>query len=234
MPIVIDGNGNETHIPRQPEGRVIDLGDGCSIYRSNKMLSEKIGGVKSDDVTNKGDSSAFEQAIKDIPAIEYERYYRDIPKREKSGKIVVAEVDGVKQIVFEHRRGDVVLNSKGDPTIIVPGTIPVPRWFTREDRERPRLRYDDRVQYYRSLDGISSALDELSIDDLMALNTQVFDLISARHQGTVKQVVKSKYVPVNVVYAGGEVQVEVFDDSGNIIEALTGPEYDAKYGTSED
>lgn len=207
MPIEIDGHGNETHIPREPEGRVIDLGDGCSVYRSNRTS--------------------------DAPEVEYERYYRDIPRREASGKIVVVEIDGVKEIVYDHRKGDIILNSAGYPRIIEPGVVPCPRWFTREYRESPSPRYDDRIAYHRSLDGITNALDELSDDDLRKLDTQVSARLIGRTQGTHRQVVKSKYAPVCVVYGGGELQFEVFDDEGNISEALTEAEFKAKYGVAE-
>lgn len=167
------------------------------------------------------------------PEVMYERYYRDIPKRENNGKIVVVEIDGVKQIIFEHRKGDIILDTEGNPRIIKPGQIPCPRWFTREDRERPRLRYDDRTAYHRSLDGIIDALGELSTVDLVKLDSVLDPLIEARLQRKVRQVVKSKYPPLCVVYGGGELQFEVFDDEGNIAEALTQTEYIAKYGDDE-
>lgn len=194
MPIVIDGHGNEIHIPREPEDKVIENA---------------------------------------IPEIQYERYYRDIPKREASGKIVIVEIDGVKQIIFDHRKGDIVLDSSGNPRIIKPGEIPCPRWFTREDRERPSLRYDDRTAYHRSLDGIIDALGELSTEDLVKLDSVLDPLIEARQQRKVRQVIKSKYLPVCGVYGGGELQFELFDDDGNITEVLTHAEYKAKYGVDE-
>lgn len=159
----------------------------------------------------------------------YERYHRDIPKREANGKIVVVEIDGVKQIIFDHRKGDIVLDSSGNPRIIKPGEIP----FTREDWEQPSLRYDDRTAYHRSLDGIIDALGELSTEDLVKLDSVLDPLIEARQQRKVRQIVKSKYPPVCAVYRGGELQFEVFDDEGNLTEALTLVEYTAKYGVDE-
>lgn len=168
-----------------------------------------------------------------VGEVEYERYYRDIPKREKSGKIVVAEIDGIKQIIFEHRKGDIILDAAGGPRIAEPGKIPCPRWFTREDCERPSLRYDDRTAYHRSVEGIIDALNELSTYDLVKLDSKLDPLIDDRFSRKVEQVVKSKYLPVCVHYVGGELQFEVFDDDGNLIEALTEAEYNAKYSGDE-
>lgn len=208
MMITVDGYGYETYINNQKGEAMVQVIDGGS-----------------EGTVYIGDSK--------VGKIEYERYYRDIPKREQSGKIVIAVIDGVKQIIFEHRKGDIILDAEGNPRIVEPGKFPCPRWFTREDRERPSLRYDDRTAYHRSVDGIIDALSELSTNDLVKLDSKLDPLIDDRYSRKAERVVKSKYLPVCVVYGGGELQFEVFDDDGNLTEALTEAEYKAKYGDDE-
>lgn len=216
---------------------ILEVGAGGIIMvtppRKGSLLSEALHGEDMVQVIDGGPEGTTYIGDSKVGKVEYERYYRDIPKREQSGKIVVAEIDGVKQIIFEHRKGDIILDAEGNPRIVEPGKIPCPRWFTREERERPSLRYVGGAAYYRSVDGIIDALNELSTSDLMKLDSKLDPLIDDRFSRKVEQVVKSKYLPVCANYAGGELQFEVFDDDGNLTEALTEAEYKAKYGDDE-
>ena len=66
-------------------------------------------------MTNKKDpiTVAFESA----PVDNYVRYPRDIPKRDEDGDIVIKGDVHSYSIVYEHRRGDIVLNEDGQPLL---------------------------------------------------------------------------------------------------------------------
>lgn len=83
------------------KGQVIDLGSGCSMFKSENSMSQK-----KDPIT-----IAFESEVADP----YARYTHDIPRRDNNGNIVVKGDDHSYSIVYLFRRGEVVLDSDGNP-----------------------------------------------------------------------------------------------------------------------
>lgn len=163
----------------------------------------------------------------------YKRYTRDVPKRTRRGKIATEIVDGVYRIIYEHRKGDVVLDSEGNPVLDTPYVNPIPPWFTKEYQERPRRRYSDAGLYGRSVEGVKEALKGLSNEDLQDVISFAAKHFGGRLQGTEHQVVRSKFLPTYIHEMDGTSQVLLYNDDGDIIEALPEDVYHEKYGDSE-
>ena len=85
------------------KGQVIDLGSGCSVFKSEASMTQK-----KDPIT-----VAFESAETDP----YVRHPRDVPMRDENGGIVVKGDAHSYSIVYLHRRGDIVLVEDGQPLL---------------------------------------------------------------------------------------------------------------------
>lgn len=165
--------------------------------------------------------------------VTYKRYARDIPKRTRKGKIATEIVDGEYRIIYEHRKGDIKLDSEGNPIPDTPYVNPIPNWFTKEFQERPRLRYCNIALHYRSPEGIKDALKGLSDADLADVLREAQILSDARFQGTGHQLIRSTYIPTYIHDSDGDSQVLLYNDDGEVIEALPETVYNEKYADNE-
>lgn len=72
-------------------GQVVDIGSGCSVYKSEKVMNGE----------------------KELEP-DYVRWNTDVHKRDEHGQIMI---DTNGNFLFLHRAGDVMLDSKGDPIL---------------------------------------------------------------------------------------------------------------------
>lgn len=105
-------------------GQVVDIGSGCSVYKSEKVMNgEKIGGVTVSSMQQEESGRLlidfragpveFKAGEKELDA-DYVRWNTDVHKRDEHGQIMI---DTNGNFLFLHRAGDVMLDSKGDPIL---------------------------------------------------------------------------------------------------------------------
>lgn len=164
----------------------------------------------------------------------YKRYKRDIPKRTRKGKIATEFVDGEYRIIYEHRKGEIVLGAAGNPIHELPSLNPVPDFgFLNRQSDQPHRRYNDTDLYWRSPEGLKEAIKGLSDEDLSDVLRSITIESDARFQGIRQQLVRSKYLPTCIVDMDGGSQYLIYNDDGDIIEALPESVYHAKYADKE-